>query len=228
MSASLYKGMSQLKTKLTQAITLATVMAIGALATNAPRAQASGFNACSGDGYDISGNISGALNCTVSTDLNQDYLNLDPITVNETPGFFGETNWSFGGKIGVDDGYLGDGSGQSGTFDFSSVDTSFWDKVMLVFKDGAGTYLTGYLLADGVTSGTWETPFETSANGSIYDFNGGTKDVSHISVYYTLSTSSTTKQSLVNTAAAPEGGQIGGLVLAISAAGYFKYKFQRS
>ncbi|MBE9174575.1 PEP-CTERM sorting domain-containing protein [Synechocystis salina LEGE 06155] len=166
------------------------------------------------------------MSCAVSTELNQDYLNTDPMTVNINPGFFDETNWLFGGKIGVDDGYLGDGSGQSGVFDFSSVNTSEWDKIMLVFKDGAGTYLTGYLLSDGVTSGTWATPFETAANGSIYNFKGKTKDVSHISVYYTASSSTARVSSAVNTAAAPEGGQMAGLVLAIAAAGYFKRKFQ--
>ncbi len=214
-----------MKTKLNQSL-LGTMATIVTLIATAHSAQATGFTSCSGSGYDISGNVSGAEACTVSTDLNQDYLNTDPLTVNETPGFFNEIDWEFGGKIGVDEGYLGQGSGQSGTFDFSSIDTSTWDQAMLVFKDGAGTYLTGYLLLDGVTSGTWTTPFETSANGSIYDFKGGDKDVSHISVYYTLSTSTPTTPPTVNTAAAPEGEQVAGLVLAIGAASYLKRKFR--
>jgi hypothetical protein len=214
-----------MKTKLAQHI-LSTIVTIGTLIATANSAQAAGFTSCSGNGYDISGNVSGAEACTVSTNFNQDYLNTDPMTVNENPGFFNESSWTFGGKIGVDAGYLGQGSGQSGTFDFSNVNTSTWDKVMLVFKDGAGTYLTGYLLLDGVTSGTWETPFETAANGSIYNFKGGNKDVSHISVYYTISTSTSTNQPTVNTAAAPEGEQAAGLGLAIGVAGYLKRKFR--
>jgi hypothetical protein len=216
-----------MRTKLTQKI-LGTIFTISALIATGNNAQAAGFTSCTGAGYDISDNVSGAEACSVSTDYNQDYLNTDPMTVNVNPGFFNETNWEFGGKIGVDDGYLGEGSGQSGTFNFSSIDTSKWDKLMLVFKDGSGTYLTGYLLLDGVTSGTWTTPFETAANGSIYNFKGSTKDVSHISVYYTLSTStsSTTPPVPVNTAAAPEGEQLAGLVLAIGATGYLKRKFK--
>lgn len=206
---------------------LSTIIAIGSLVATGNSAQAAGFTTCSGTGYNISDNVSGTQACTVSTDYNQDYLNTDPMTVNETPGFFGETNWTFGGKIGINDGYLGTGSGQSGTFDFSSIDTSTWDQAMLIFKDGAGTYLTGYLLLDGVTSGTWQTPFELDANGHVYNFNGGPKDVSHISVYYSLSTSTSNQTTpTVNTAAAPEGEQVAGLVLAIGATGYLKRKFR--
>ena len=84
--------------------------------------------------------------------------------------FFGFTDWSFGGKIGENAGYAGKGSGKSGAWDISSVVQSAWDDVMLIFKSGNGTTLTGYMLKDGVTSGTWNSPFA--------------KDVSHISVYY--------------------------------------------
>ena len=225
MSVSLNQGIIQMKTKLTQGF-LATFVAISTLVATGNSAEAAGFNSCSGTGYNISGNVLGAQNCTVSTDANQDFLNTAPMTVNANTGFFDKTNWTFGGKIDVDTGYLGSGSGQSGTFNLSSVYASEWDKIMLVFKDGAGTYLTGYLLSDGVTSGTWTTPFQTSANGSIYNFKGKTKDVSHISVYYTISTSTSQMPSAVKTAAAPEGAQMAGLVLAIGAAGYLKRKFQ--
>ena len=218
-----------LSRQLARPVFFASCLAIATLISSGQQAQAAGFNTCTTDSYDISNNVSGAEDCTISTEYGQDYLTTDPLTVNESPGFFGETNWEFGGKIGVDEGYLGDGSGQSGTFDFSNVDTSDWENVMLVFKDGSGTYLTGYLLLDGVDSGTWSTPFITEASdGGAYNFNGGDKDVSHISVYYTVASSSTTTAAAsltLNSAAAPEGEQVAGLGLALAAAGFLKRRF---
>ena len=73
---------------------------------------------------------------------------------------------------------------------------------MLVFKSGQGTKLVGYELADGVKSGTWESPYEKAA----FDFNGNNiKNVSHISVYYREG-KKTVKRKV------PEPGSILGLV----------------
>lgn len=127
----------------------------------------------------ISGLVSGTQSCQISSE-DQDKLNTTPTTVNLTPGFFNISTWLFGGKIGENTGYNGVGTGQSGTYDISTVFSNSWNDVMLVFKDGADTTLVGYQLIDNITSGTWSSPFRSP------DFNVGTriKDVSHISVYY--------------------------------------------
>ncbi len=160
------------------AVTATTVLAFGVI--SAP-ARAAGFRSCSTGSYDISDNVTGASNCDISNDFNQDFVSPNkPLTVNEA-GFFGNTDWMFGGKIGSNSGYDGTSGGQSGSWDISNVIQNTWDDVMLVFKSGQGTQLVGYQLNDGVSSGTWDSPFEKAA----FNFNGkNTKDVSHISVYY--------------------------------------------
>ncbi len=159
-------------------VTATTVLGFGVI--SAP-ANAAGFRSCTTSDYDISDNVTGASDCEISNDFNQDFVSPNkPLTVNEA-GFFGSTDWMFGGKIGNDSGYNGSPGGQSGSWDISNVISNTWDDIMLVFKSGQGTQLVGYQLNDGVTNGTWESPFEKAA----FNFNGkNTKDVSHISVYY--------------------------------------------
>jgi hypothetical protein len=96
----------------------------------------------------------------------------------------------FGGKIGVNAGYGGSGSGQSGTYDITTAVGLITDpiaNVMFVFKDGGSTTLVGYLidLVDGLT-GTWSTPFLNPPFGAPGD---GSRDTSHISVYFQEGTS---------------------------------------
>lgn len=158
----------------------ASVMGLLAFVSFPNDAGAATFSPCAGTGYDISGNMSGAIACTIS-DAEQDFLNTDPITVNDPPGFFNETNWVFGGKIGVNTGYNGEGEGVSGTYDVTGVVNTALTKVLAVFKDGNGTTLVGYLLdpVNGL-SGDWSSPFVEPP----FDFPGSSpKDVSHISIY---------------------------------------------
>ncbi|KYC38588.1 PEP-CTERM sorting domain-containing protein [Scytonema hofmannii PCC 7110] len=122
----------------------------------------------------VASKVSDTTGCEYSDTATQDFLNTNPMTVNAEK-FFGLTDWAFGGKIGVNAGYAGNGTGQSGNWNISSVFQNTWNDVMLVFKSGNNTTLTGYMLEDGVTSGTWNSPFLTNKNP---------KDVSHISVYY--------------------------------------------
>lgn len=138
------------------------------------------FMSCSGPGYDISNNVDVATDCTIS-DANQDFLNTDPITVNEDGGFFGHTDWSFFGKIGTNEGAdltgAGDGTGQSGDINLTGLGLDV-NKTMLVFKDGGDTTLVGYLISNLL--GSWDSPFVEPP----FDFPGqGPRDVSHISVY---------------------------------------------
>ncbi len=139
------------------------------------------FRSCSTDNYDISGKVTGTTDCTIS-DENQDSVSPNkPLTVNAGEGFFGYTNWEFGGKIGSNAGYDGPKGGQSGEWDISQAIEDNWGDIMLVFKSSSGTNLVGYQLADGVESGDWKSPYEKPA----FNFNGNNiKDVSHISVYY--------------------------------------------
>ncbi|NET01860.1 MAG: PEP-CTERM sorting domain-containing protein [Sphaerospermopsis sp. SIO1G2] len=165
-----------MKTQISALLTSAAVMT-GATITLASAPTHAATIACS---TDISGLVTGTSACEVSDSANQDFLNRNPMTVNAEE-FFGNNDWVFGGKIGENAGFNGQGSGQSGNWDISSVVQSTWNDVMLVFKSGNGTFLTGYEVTDGVTSGTWSSPFPQFKN------NGdpkAPKNVSHISVYH--------------------------------------------
>jgi hypothetical protein len=166
--------------KIFSTLIASSILAASVAVVSAP-AYAVGFRSCISGTYNIADNVTGTSDCQISNDFDQDFLNTNPSTVNQA-GFFGLTDWKFGGKIDVDSGYVGVGTGQSGTWNISSVIQSSWNNVMLVFKSGQGTNLVGYKLTDDVTSGNWSSPFEKAA----FNFNGnGTRNVSHISVYYT-------------------------------------------
>ena len=93
-----------------------TLLAAGVTLLTAP-ANAGTFRSCTGNGYDLTDNVSGIDGCTISNEHKQDFLN--EMTVNQA-SFFGETNWVFGGKIGTDDGFDGTGTGKTGNWDISS------------------------------------------------------------------------------------------------------------
>ncbi|WP_414564254.1 MULTISPECIES: PEP-CTERM sorting domain-containing protein [unclassified Anabaena] len=161
------------------ALLASAAIATGTIATLAAAPAHAATFACESS---ISGLVSGTSACERSNSATQDFLNTNPMTVNSEE-FFDSTNWVFGGKIGENTGYLGTGEGKTGTWNISSVVENTWENIMLVFKSGQGTTLVGYQLEDGVTSGTWSSPFLKS----VFGFNGGNvKDVSHISVYYTV------------------------------------------
>ncbi len=176
-----------------------SILATGILAASVP-AKAATF-ACSSVPGGIADNVTNTSGCEISDTATQDFLNTNPMTVN-AENFFGINNWVFGGKIGANTGYAGTGSGQSGTWNISTVFQSTWEDVMLVFKSGEGTNLVGYMVEDGKTSGTWISPFEEPP----FNFPGnGPKDVSHLSVYYRQGTG--TPQSV------PEPGSLVALSL---------------
>lgn len=146
-------------------------------------ASAATFSSCAGVGYDVSGYVSGAVDCTVSDDFSNDSPPPPPAIVNTAPGFFDITNWLFAGKLGETTGLTTDATlpALSGSYSISATLASSWDQIMLVFKDGGGTTLVGYLLDS--LSGTWQSPFVLALFPEASGNN--TKDVSHISVYYT-------------------------------------------
>ena len=117
--------------------------------------------------------VTNTVDCEKSSET-QDFLT-DPMTVN-TEAFFGFSDWEY-----LDKTDYADDQGQSGTW---AVDPSIWDdftELLLIFKDGAGTTLLGFLADDGATGGTWQSPFREPE----FDMNPDRKikDVSHITHY---------------------------------------------
>ncbi len=169
------------------------------LVTLAAPAQAAILGCPSG----IADNVTGAAACQYSITADQDSVSPNkPLTVNQDGGFFGITNWSFGGKLGEVTGFNGTGSGQAGTWDLSSIVNPTWSNVMLVFKSGKNTTLVGYQLAQNVTAGSWSSPFESS----LFTELANTRDVSHISVYF--------QSGAGSSSAVPEPMTIAGLAIA--------------
>jgi hypothetical protein len=127
--------------------------------------------------------VTGSTACQYTPDVANDDVSSVPFTVNQQ-GFFSSTDWQFESRIF--DSPTGTG-GQAGTWDITSIFDSSWSDVMLVFKGGASAEfdmngLVGYLLADGVLSGTWESPFR---NPPFTDLGAGqTQNTLHISVYF--------------------------------------------
>lgn len=120
----------------------------------------------------ISGLVDNATGCEISS-ADQDFLNTDPITVNEDGGFFDMNTWIFGDKH---DGV----NATSGSYDFTgSTGSDAGNSWLLVFKSGSETTLVGYMV--NALSGDWDSPFIEPP----FLFPGnGPKDVSHISFYY--------------------------------------------
>jgi len=126
---------------------------------------------------ELSGLVSNTTACQISDDADQDYLNTDPLTVNENGGFFGIDTWQF-----IDKDELADSAGQSGSWSLDSDIWSLFDEIMLIFKGGnasSGLTLVGYLVGEPATSGSWESPFRAPD----FDLGERIKDVSHISYY---------------------------------------------
>lgn len=125
--------------------------------------------------------------CEKST-ATQDFLNSTPITVNGE-GFFGYTDWLY---LNKDDPA---GNGQTGTWSLTNNEWNSFSDIMLIFKDGEGTTLLGFLLLPSYTSGIWNSPFTADefpdlcvhhdAHGPnpAYDDCSTVKNVSHISYY---------------------------------------------
>lgn len=163
---------------------MSAAAALAVMAWAPSSAQAATFSPCIGTDYNLLTLVDHATDCTISDDFDQDKLNTDPMTVNETPGFFGETNWTFLDKL---EGANDIPSGASGTYNFTDAVAALMlpaeqriDDFMLVFKDGNDTTLVGYLVSE--LSGDWDSPFLNPPFG----FSGDSpKDVSHISGYYT-------------------------------------------
>lgn len=131
----------------------------------------------------ISALVSGTAACQYTLDPATDDVIGVPFTVNQE-AFFSFTDWQFDSRIF--DSPTGAG-GQGGSWDITSIFDSSWTDVMLIFKGGADAQfdmdgLVGYMLEDGVLSGTWESPFR---NPPFTDLGlTQTQNTLHISVYF--------------------------------------------
>lgn len=124
------------------------------------------------------GHVGNAVACEKST-ATQDFLNTTPMTVNSEL-FFGNSDWQF---LKKDDPA---GNGQSGSWSLTNNEWSTYANIMLIFKDGNGTTLLGFLLGTGFTSGNWTSPFTALEFPAICGNHPGcstVKNVSHISYY---------------------------------------------
>ena len=111
----------------------------------------------------------------------------DSLSLINTLEFFGFNDWLYAGKQNIG-GVLEDGTediglsitgdGQSGTWSISMGAFLTYSDIMFIFKDGANTDLTGFLLNGSYTSGGWDTPFVNPP----FDVNAD-RDVSHITAY---------------------------------------------
>ncbi len=129
-----------------------------------------------------------ASSCQRSLLETQDFLNPTPMTVN-SEAFFGQTDWLF---LKKDDPLA---NGQTGTWSLNNNEWDDYANIMLIFKDGNGTTLLGFILTATYTSGDWDSPFTAyefpnlcvhhAAHGNkpAYDDCSKIKDVSHISYY---------------------------------------------
>jgi hypothetical protein len=126
--------------------------------------------------------VTGTTNCQYTTDVANDVTTV-PLTVNQQ-GFFGFSDWQFDSQIFNSPTGAG---GQGGSWDITSIFDPSWTDVMLIFKGGADINfdmngLVGYLLNDGVLSGTWESPFR---NPPFTDLGlTQIQNTLHISVYF--------------------------------------------
>ncbi len=131
----------------------------------------------------ISGLVSGGAFCQYTLDAPTDDVSALPFTVNQE-AFFSRTDWQFDSRIFDTPNGAG---GQGGSWDIASIADPSWTDAMLVFKGGADAQsdmngLVGYLLEDGVLSGTWESPFR---NPPFTDLAPGqTQNSLHISLYF--------------------------------------------
>lgn len=126
-----------------------------------------GFSTCDPS---IAALVENTQDCTIHDTYTQDFLETDPMTVNDDGGFFGFEDWEY---LQKDD----DLDAQSGTW---MVAGDLWDDIshlLLVFKSGNVT-LVGYLADTGATQGDWDTPFQQP------DFEvRNPRDVSHLTYY---------------------------------------------
>ncbi|WPF87794.1 PEP-CTERM sorting domain-containing protein [Cyanobacterium aponinum AL20118] len=112
----------------------------------------------------------------------QDFINTNPITVNEAK-MFEQTDWSFLSRYNADTQSWGVEGNQGASITENKIegnwgfnDLNSYSQVAMLFKDGNGTALTTYLLSS--TDGTFKNPFYNPSGSLVTE-----KEISHISFY---------------------------------------------
>lgn len=132
-------------------------LVVAAMAGFSTEARAALINCGPGGSVDLtpkiqSGGSTAATACQFDDATgNSDVASIDNINAS---GFFGTTTWESNGQTQM--GGAGN-TGDSGTWSILNPDFDNFEYI-LVFKDGAGTHLTAFLLGM-FASGTWQTPF---------------------------------------------------------------------
>jgi hypothetical protein len=126
----------------------------------------------------VAGAVTGTDQCQYSDGEPANNGNATVTAFVNTEAYFGASDWMFGGS-------LTETGGASGSWDITSFIGANWEDAMLVFKSGQSP-LIGYLITDGILSGTWTTPFLDPP----FDLPGAStqQDVSYIRVYFTEGT----------------------------------------
>ena len=119
-------------------------------------------------------NLSASAQCQYIDPPDNDTV-ADAANVNAA-GFFSTSTWTQVGSKAE----LADGAGQSGTWAIAGADFATFD-YMIVFKDGQGTNLIGFLFNELFSSGGWNTPFTNPPFGALA--SGQAKDVSHYAIF---------------------------------------------
>ncbi|MDD2871806.1 MAG: PEP-CTERM sorting domain-containing protein [Candidatus Gracilibacteria bacterium] len=139
---------------------------------------------------DCSSLISDKLVTNTGCNVYDEFVNDDLALINSAGGIFNETDWLFGGKEDYEGswentsdlmGLLITGNALAGTWSINDVWDAYGD-IAFVFKDGRGTSPVAYLLTEGLTSGSFTTPFVDPPFN--LPGNSGEHAISHISVYY--------------------------------------------
>lgn len=140
----------------------------------APTGAHAALVACGATGtVDLTPRVQTATDCQYLTPA--DPSNVASLTNINAAGFFGFSDWVLnGGQEQVDANET-----LSGSWTIAGWDPATYD-YMIVFKDGQGTNLTGFLFGESAGSGTWQTPFLNPPFSFAGAPNG--REVSHYTI----------------------------------------------
>ena len=165
------------RASLFRAVATAAVLCLsGGLPGASLPAAAATFADCEGD---VLTGVSPNAGCTELIGV----VNDDAAAMNMAPGAFGETTWEFIGRDNAqpETGDIGIFTGTdfiTARFSFDGALTAGFSKVSLVLKSAASAdpcAVIAYLLEDGQTSGTYDSPFLCR--------QGSQQELSHLTLY---------------------------------------------
>jgi len=160
------------------------MVAVAAVLVPAPVHAALTLNTCPEPGFavepgakveDATGTASATVGCSYLTPPNQS--NVASINNINTAGFFGGVNWLDNGQTQIEANAL------AGTWSILNADFTKY-AYGIVFKDGEGTNLIGFVFNELFTNGVWSSPFTDPP----FDLPGNSRvhGVSHYTIARTL------------------------------------------